>query len=69
MHFFFSQFRFFFSFSTLADHSRVVLESITDLPGSDYINASYVGGIVDGSEKAYIAAQGPLGHTTFDFWR
>jgi len=37
--------------------------------GSDFINANYISGQVPGSEKAYIATQGPLQATFFDFWR
>lgn len=49
------------------DHSRVVLQSLDGIPGSDYINANYC----DGYRKnnAYIATQGPLPETFGDFWR
>ncbi|XP_073974776.1 tyrosine-protein phosphatase Lar isoform X4 [Rhodnius prolixus] len=49
------------------DHSRVVLQPIDGIPGSDYINANYC----DGYRKhnAYVATQGPLSDTCSDFWR
>ncbi|XP_041986316.1 tyrosine-protein phosphatase Lar isoform X3 [Aricia agestis] len=49
------------------DHSRVILQPIDGILGSDYINANYC----DGYRKhnAYVATQGPLQETFADFWR
>ncbi|XP_075224407.1 tyrosine-protein phosphatase Lar isoform X3 [Lycorma delicatula] len=49
------------------DHSRVILQPVEGVLGSDYINANYC----DGYRKhnAYVATQGPLQETTADFWR
>ena len=49
------------------DHSRVVLQPVDGVPGSDYINGNYC----DGYRKpnAYIATQGPMASTTELFWR
>lgn len=50
-------------------HTRVVLsDNYEELPGSDYINANYIRGPT-GSQRAYIACQGPLPCTLNDFWR
>ncbi|PAA78987.1 hypothetical protein BOX15_Mlig026250g5 [Macrostomum lignano] len=49
------------------DHSRVVLQPLDGLPGSDYINANYMDGYR--RQNAYIATQGPLPDTIGDFWR
>jgi protein tyrosine phosphatase len=49
------------------DHSRVVLELLGDLPGTDYINASWIDGYKQ--KRAYIACQGPLPNYIEDFWR
>ncbi|XP_048580701.1 receptor-type tyrosine-protein phosphatase S-like isoform X3 [Nematostella vectensis] len=50
------------------DHSRVVLEKLSNDPHSDYINASYLRDY-DGSPKAYIATQGCVEPSSGDFWR
>ncbi|XP_060726751.1 receptor-type tyrosine-protein phosphatase S isoform X4 [Tachysurus vachellii] len=47
--------------------TRVCLQPIRGLDGSDYINASFIDGYRQ--QKAYIATQGPLAETTEDFWR
>ncbi|KAL5486720.1 hypothetical protein EMCRGX_G019237 [Ephydatia muelleri] len=49
------------------DASRVKLKELNDIPGSDYINASYIDGY--NCQKIYIAAQGPTDETVNDFWR
>uniref|UniRef100_A0AAY4BJY8 Receptor-type tyrosine-protein phosphatase epsilon n=1 Tax=Denticeps clupeoides TaxID=299321 RepID=A0AAY4BJY8_9TELE len=49
------------------DHSRVVLTPVEGVPGSDYINASYIDGYKD--KNKFIAAQGPKPDTVADFWR
>lgn len=52
---------------TAYDHSRVIMQTLNGIPGSDYINANFC----DGYRKhnAYIATQGPLQETFADFWR
>ncbi|XP_041417366.1 receptor-type tyrosine-protein phosphatase F isoform X13 [Xenopus laevis] len=47
--------------------SRVTLQPIRGVEGSDYINASFIDGYRQ--QKGYIATQGPLAETTEDFWR
>ncbi|XP_034076701.1 receptor-type tyrosine-protein phosphatase kappa isoform X25 [Gymnodraco acuticeps] len=49
------------------DHSRVILQPIEDDPSSDYINANYIDGYQRPSH--YIATQGPVHETVYDFWR
>ncbi|XP_041660068.1 receptor-type tyrosine-protein phosphatase mu-like isoform X10 [Cheilinus undulatus] len=49
------------------DHSRVRLQALEGEQSSDYINANYI----DGYHRPnhYIATQGPMQETVFDFWR
>ncbi|XP_069576278.1 receptor-type tyrosine-protein phosphatase mu-like isoform X6 [Brachyistius frenatus] len=49
------------------DHSRVRLQPQDGDGGSDYVNANYV----DGYHRPnnYVATQGPMQETVYDFWR
>ncbi|XP_032419181.1 protein tyrosine phosphatase receptor type Db isoform X12 [Xiphophorus hellerii] len=47
--------------------TRVCLQPIRGVEGSDYINASFIDGYRQ--QRAYIATQGPLAETTEDYWR
>ncbi|XP_041134230.1 receptor-type tyrosine-protein phosphatase F-like isoform X12 [Polyodon spathula] len=49
------------------ESTRVCLQPIRGVEGSDYINASFIDGYRQ--QKAYVATQGPLAETTEDFWR
>ncbi|XP_063226218.1 receptor-type tyrosine-protein phosphatase kappa [Bacillus rossius redtenbacheri] len=49
------------------DYNRVVLDSLEDIPDSDYVNASYVDSLL--KPNAYIVTQGPTENTVTDFWR
>ncbi|XP_059803668.1 receptor-type tyrosine-protein phosphatase epsilon isoform X2 [Hypanus sabinus] len=49
------------------DNFRVILTAIDGVPGSDYINASYVDGYK--VKNKFIAAQGPKEETVADYWR
>ncbi|XP_033737712.1 receptor-type tyrosine-protein phosphatase alpha-like [Pecten maximus] len=51
---------------TTFDESRVTLTTNGDVE-NDYINASYIDSFEQ--PKTYIATQGPLKHTSDDFWR
>uniref|UniRef100_A0A8C8LU53 Receptor-type tyrosine-protein phosphatase kappa n=1 Tax=Oncorhynchus tshawytscha TaxID=74940 RepID=A0A8C8LU53_ONCTS len=55
------------------DHSRVILQPMEDDPSSDYINANYIDIWLyrDGYQRPshYIATQGPVHETVYDFWR
>ncbi|XP_067215133.1 receptor-type tyrosine-protein phosphatase N2 isoform X2 [Linepithema humile] len=50
------------------DHSRVVLNDLTNANNSDYINASTITDH-DPRNPAYITTQGPLPQSTADFWQ
>lgn len=47
--------------------TRVCLQPVRGIEGSDYINASFIDGYR--YRSAYIATQGPLVDTTDDLWR
>ncbi|KAI0232568.1 Tyrosine-protein phosphatase non-receptor type 12 [Lamellibrachia satsuma] len=49
------------------DYTRVNLDKKDGVAGSDYINANFIKGV--NGKPTYIASQGPLPHTTTDFWR
>ncbi|XP_012557847.2 receptor-type tyrosine-protein phosphatase F isoform X1 [Hydra vulgaris] len=49
------------------DHSRVVLNTVENLEGSDYVNANYIDGYTRKSK--FIATQGPVQAAFKDFWR
>ncbi|XP_013926715.1 PREDICTED: receptor-type tyrosine-protein phosphatase delta isoform X4 [Thamnophis sirtalis] len=49
------------------ESTRICLQPIRGVEGSDYINASFIDGYRQ--QKAYVATQGPLAETTEDFWR
>jgi netrin-G3 ligand len=49
------------------ESTRVCLQPIRGVEGSDYINSSFIDGYR--YRNAYIATQGPLMETTEDFWR
>jgi protein tyrosine phosphatase len=53
----------------LDEHSRVKLNSVEGLLGSDFVSANWISGETPGTDRAYIASQGPLQHTVEDFWR
>ena len=49
------------------DHSRVVLEKVENIEGSDYINASYINDY--NGQQSFIASQAPRKCTINDMWR
>src|SRR5699024_5623009 len=49
------------------ESTRVFLQPIRGVEGSDYINANFIDGYK--YRNAYVATQGPLAETTDDFWR
>jgi receptor-type tyrosine-protein phosphatase N len=50
------------------DHARVILNDLSNISGSDYINASTITDH-DPRNPAYIACQGPMAGTSADFWQ
>jgi protein tyrosine phosphatase len=53
----------------LDEKTRVKLQNPEGLQGYDFVSANWVPGEIPGSERAYIATQGPLQQTVEDFWR
>ncbi|CAM9713524.1 unnamed protein product [Lampetra planeri] len=49
------------------DHSRVLLQPLDANPHSDYINANFIDGYH--RPRQYVATQGPMQETVYDFWR
>ena len=49
------------------ESSRVCLQPLRGIEGSDYINASFTPGF--NSKREFIVTQGPLHSTRDDFWR
>lgn len=49
------------------DETRVVLDEIPGEEGSDYVNANFIMDL--NGYKSYIASQGPVQNTVYDFWR
>lgn len=49
------------------DTTRVILETINGIKGTDYINANWIDGYRQ--RCAYIATQAPTDRTVEDFWR
>jgi protein tyrosine phosphatase len=49
------------------ESTRVKLQAIPGVTGSDYINASWIDGQT--KRQAYVATQGPMDGTLADFWR
>ncbi|XP_067297933.1 protein tyrosine phosphatase receptor type Db isoform X4 [Pseudorasbora parva] len=47
--------------------TRVCLQPIRGVDGSDYVNGSFIDGYRQ--QRAYIATQGPLAETVEDYWR
>ncbi|XP_050962346.1 protein tyrosine phosphatase receptor type Db isoform X3 [Labeo rohita] len=49
------------------ESTRVCLQLIRGVEGSDYVNGSFIDGYRQ--QRAYIATQGPLAETVEDYWR
>jgi len=51
------------------EKTRVKLKVVAGEEGSDFINANFISGLIPGTEREYVATQGPLQATFGDFWR
>lgn len=51
------------------DATRVKLVDVGPEVGADYINANYINGEADGTQRRYIAAQGTMPDTLAAFWQ
>eukprot|EP01114_Cavostelium_apophysatum_P024251 TRINITY_DN9435_c0_g1_i1.p1 TRINITY_DN9435_c0_g1~~TRINITY_DN9435_c0_g1_i1.p1 ORF type:complete len:328 (+),score=70.65 TRINITY_DN9435_c0_g1_i1:170-1153(+) len=51
------------------EETRVRLRTDHCGDGGDYINANFINGEIEGSNRDYIACQAPLQNTIQDFWR
>ncbi|NWR73416.1 PTPRA phosphatase, partial [Centropus unirufus] len=51
------------------DHSRVHLTPVEGVPDSDYINASFINGLIPKTTFLFLFTLGPKEETVNDFWR
>ncbi|XP_055621814.1 uncharacterized protein LOC129765478 [Toxorhynchites rutilus septentrionalis] len=50
------------------EHSRVILKAEPGIPTEPYINANFIKG-PDYTNNSYIATQGPMANTIYEFWQ